>query len=82
MNDKNTYDVRFVNFEKTYNEKMMEKDIVNFFKSQEDLSKVEYFLPNVLDDMFHNGLINIKVVPTKEKWMGITYHDDLETLKI
>ena len=59
----------------------MEKDIVNFFKSQEDLSKVEYFLPNVLDDMFHNGLINIKVVPTKEKWMGITYHDDLETLK-
>jgi len=59
----------------------MEKDIVRFFQNQTDLSTVEYFLPTVLDDMFHEGLINIKVIPTKEKWMGITYTDDLILLK-
>ena len=31
--------------------------------------------------MINDNKIKIKVVPTAEKWMGITYKDDLQKLK-
>jgi len=59
----------------------METNMVEFFNSQKDLTTVEYFLPSVLEDMMNSNLVNIKVIPTKAKWKGITYMEDLEDLK-
>ena len=42
--NKNIYDVRFSNFEKTYNEKMMEKDIVNAVTSLNNKSLPMYVI--------------------------------------
>ena len=58
------------------------KDMPKFFKDhQEDLTTCEYLLPEVLGDMLSNDLIKIKLIPTKSKWMGVTYREDLEDLK-
>lgn len=60
----------------------IEKDIIDFFKKQEDLSTVEYFLPTVIDDMMNKNLVDVKVIPTKATWKGVTYASDLEDLKL
>lgn len=58
----------------------LEKDIKTFFKDK-DLETVEYLLPSVLDQAMKEKAINIDLVLTKAKWLGITYKEDLEDLK-
>jgi dTDP-glucose pyrophosphorylase len=38
--------------------------------------KSEYLLPEVIDGMIRNGETSVAVVPTNEKWMGVTYVED------
>lgn len=60
----------------------IEKILPKFFQDNIDnLDECEILLPNILTDMINDNEIKIKVVPTAEKWMGITYKDDLEALK-
>ena len=60
----------------------MDKDIQIFLdKNKENLDNCEYLLPNVLTSMINKNLIEIKLIQTDEKWMGITYKEDLQALK-
>ena len=60
----------------------LKEDIKKFFeKNKADLSTCEYYLPNVLNDYCKSSGIDIKLIPTTAKWMGITYSTDLEKLK-
>lgn len=60
----------------------IEKGFTNFFETNKDnLDKCEYLLPIVLTDMIEDNKIRIRLIPTKEKWMGVTYKEDLQTLK-
>ncbi|MBE6154649.1 MAG: nucleotidyltransferase [Firmicutes bacterium] len=59
----------------------IDKDIIEYFNNQDDLSTVEYYLPTVLDDMKNKKLVDIKIIPTKDKWKGITYASDLIEFK-
>lgn len=47
--------------------------------NKEDLSTVEYVLPTMIDEMISKNLVDIKILPTHEKWIGITYREDLES---
>ena len=48
-----------------------------FLKSRADnLLKAEYFLPNVVGDLVKEGKATVKVLPTNEKWFGVTYRED------
>jgi NDP-sugar pyrophosphorylase family protein len=38
--------------------------------------KAEFFLPAVVDHLVQAGITQVKVLPTPEKWFGITYPDD------
>lgn len=38
--------------------------------------KCEYFLPATVDALLKEGKATVKVLPTKEKWYGVTYHED------
>ena len=58
----------------------LKEDIKEFFKDK-DLNTIEYLLPSVLDEAMKKKVINIKLVPTQAKWVGITYKNDLEELK-
>jgi len=39
--------------------------------------KCEYFLPFVPDRMIHEGKASVQVLPTHEKWYGVTYREDM-----
>lgn len=38
--------------------------------------KAEYFLPEVVGELAKAGKASVKVLPTDEKWFGVTYQDD------
>lgn len=42
----------------------------------DDIETVEYFLPHVVSTMIKSEMANVKVVPTDEKWFGMTYYKD------
>ena len=38
--------------------------------------KAEFFLPAVVDHLVQTGITKVKVLPSPEKWFGITYPAD------
>ena len=38
--------------------------------------KAEYLLPTVIDQLIHEGKAEVTVLPTHDKWYGMTYHED------
>lgn len=60
----------------------IENEFSSFFeKNKNDLDTCEILLPIVLTDMIKDKKIAIKLIPTYEKWMGVTYKEDLVGLK-
>ncbi len=49
-----------------------------FFRSHslEELQKAEYLLPIYIDSLLKKGAVSVKVLPTQDKWFGVTYHED------
>ena len=43
--------------------------------------KCEYFLPNVPDRLIREGRGTVRVLPTREKWYGVTYRDDMPRVR-
>ncbi|MEI6916481.1 MAG: nucleotidyltransferase [Armatimonadota bacterium] len=49
----------------------------SFLKSNsENLSRAEYFLPSVVGELVTEGKARVKLLPTGEKWFGVTYQED------
>lgn len=42
--------------------------------------KAEYLLPFVIDDLIKAKKASVKVLPVHEKWYGVTYHEDRESI--
>ena len=40
--------------------------------------KCEYFLPSVVDSLLKEGKATVRVLPSQDKWYGVTYRPDLE----
>jgi hypothetical protein len=40
--------------------------------------KCEYLLPSAIDELLKSGKATVKVIPTDERWFGITYREDKE----
>ena len=47
----------------------------------DNLQKAEYFLPNVVGDLAQEGKARIKILPTSERWFGVTYQQDKPRIK-
>ena len=43
--------------------------------------KGEYLIPTVIDTLIKEGKADVKVLETKDKWFGVTYQADVETVK-
>ena len=43
--------------------------------------KAEYFLPNVVGNMVQEGKARVQVLPTNERWFGVTYRQDKPRVK-
>ncbi len=45
-------------------------------RSSHNLLKAEFFLPDVVNQLIQQGKAQVKVLPTGEKWFGVTYPED------
>ena len=43
--------------------------------------KGEYFLPSVVNDQLVAGTASVRVLPCEETWYGVTYREDLDSVK-
>ncbi len=49
-------------------------------KNHEDPLKAEYFLPEVADKCIRDGYADISVLTTRDRWYGVTYKEDKESV--
>ncbi len=56
----------------------LEADFAEFLKNIENPAKQEFFLPSVVDKMIKTKNEKVRVIPTSEKWYGVTYKEDAE----
>ena len=54
----------------------LETGFVDFLKKEGGELKSEYLLPVLIDGMIQNGEASVAVLPSNEKWMGVTYTED------
>lgn len=43
--------------------------------------KAEYLIPVVIGDLVDGGAADVEVLPTSDKWFGMTYHEDIPVVK-
>jgi dTDP-glucose pyrophosphorylase len=49
-----------------------------FLSNTEELTKEEYQIPTVIDEMIKKGMIHVSVLHSAAKWFGVTYKEDQE----
>jgi len=54
----------------------LERGFIKFLERTGGELKSEYLLPELVDGMIQNGEANVTVLPSNEKWMGVTYTED------
>ena len=56
---------------------MLEADFVTFLQGiGNNPLKAEYLLPGHIGDLLKQGKVSVKVLPTPDKWFGVTYAED------
>lgn len=58
----------------------LERDFDKFIRTA-DLSKDEFFLPFVVDDMIKSGEAEVTVLSSHDRWYGMTYREDREVVR-
>ena len=57
--------------------KHIEEEFIPFLENNKnDMSKCEYLMPDVVTKEINEGIAQVKVLKTDEKWYGITYKED------
>ncbi len=57
--------------------KIIEERFPAFLKGiKEGDLKAEYLLPNIVDQLIREGRASVKVLPTNDRWYGMTYAED------
>lgn len=49
-------------------------------ENKDNILKAEYFLPSVVDNLIKTGKADVKVLKCNEKWHGVTYKEDKQTV--
>jgi len=52
----------------------------DIFKKEKDIMKDEYLIPNVVDILIKKGETKVKVLRSPDRWYGMTYREDKETV--
>lgn len=58
---------------------LAEKHFISFLENNKDnFETCEYVLPEMIGEWIKEDTADITIIPTNEKWIGITYHEDLK----
>ena len=62
--------------------KCLEDGFVEFFENTpaDKLLKAEYLLPIYIDELLRKGKVSVKVLDSHDKWFGVTYKEDKESV--
>ncbi len=62
--------------------KQLENRFPEFLKQtlESNPQKGEYFLPGVVDEVISEGIAKVKVLSSADKWYGVTYKEDKESV--
>ena len=57
---------------------LLDAGFVEFFEKAAPANplKAEYLLPIYIDELLHADKVSVKVLPTHDKWFGVTYRED------
>ena len=59
----------------------LEKGFKEFFEKLDvDVLKGEYLLPIYIDELLQKGEVTVKVLETQDKWFGVTYKEDKDSV--
>ena len=61
----------------------MQRRFVDFLRTKavEKPLRAEYYLPSVPDALIREGKARVRALDTCERWYGVTYHQDLESVQ-
>ncbi len=59
----------------------LEERFPRFLAESAGRSKAEFFIPEVVGGLLAEGAARVRVLPTSEKWFGVTYREDLPAVK-
>ncbi len=51
-----------------------------FLETKSQDPKAEFFIPIIVDEMIKSGLLQLKVMTSKDQWYGVTYKEDKKTV--
>ena len=60
----------------------LEKDFKDFMQDKERVETKEFYLPSVITNAINNKKVNVFVNQTNSKWLGLTYKQDLENVRL
>ena len=58
----------------------IEDGFKNFLDKNINVPKSEYYLPSVVSELIEKGEKNVKLLVAEDKWYGVTYKEDKETV--
>ena len=59
----------------------LENGYAEFLQTLQNPLKDEYLLPTIVDGLLRKGLCSVAVLPTPDRWLGITYQQDTEQVR-
>lgn len=60
---------------------MLDEAFVNFLRERGHDPKAECFIPSVVDDLIRAGRARVAVLPSPDRWQGVTYREDKPTVE-
>ena len=54
----------------------LEREFINFLDEHLHEPKAEFYIPWILNYLLENKLADVNILPSKEKWFGITFRED------
>ena len=62
----------------------LEKSFADFYKNelQKNPLKAEFFLPAVVGDLIDEGRAEVSVIKSPDKWYGMTYKEDMDSVAL
>ena len=50
-------------------------------RGEGDPMKAEYLLPNFVEELLQKNEVDVKVLPSKDTWYGLTYKEDIPAVR-
>ena len=59
----------------------LERGFLTFLKGHITDPETEYYIPNIVNELLEDHKATVRVLPTDEKWLGVTYQQDKPEVK-